>query len=350
MAGEAGVSAVSMTSGSSVTLAGVRAARAAIAPHLPRTPLMKHPLLDAETGLDLWVKHENHLPTGAFKVRGGFNYLAHLGEAERRRGLITATRGNHGQSIALASRVHGVRCVIAVPHGNNPEKNAAMRAFGAELIEHGADFDAACEHAERLADEQGLLFVAAGSTPHLIHGVATCYLEIVEDLPDLDAVIVPIGGGSGVCGAITAVKALCPRAEVIGVQAANAPAFHDSWRAGRVAGAPSVRPTIADGLATRCPAGLPFEIISAGIDDIVLVSEEELRAAIRLYLRATHNVAEGAGAAPLAAAVQLAGRLRGRRVALPLTGGNIDQDTLRGVLVDGVPRLAGSRETISHAG
>jgi threonine dehydratase len=314
-----------------VSLEGVQRAREVIAEHLPRTPLIQHPLLLEETGLDLWVKHENHLPTGSFKVRGGFNFIATLPEEQRRRGIVSATRGNHGQSLALASRTFGVRCVIVVPHGNSPEKNAAMRAFGAELIEHGKDFDAAWEKVNALVESEGLTFVHAANNPALINGVGTYSLEIAEDLPDIEAVLIPIGGGSAVCGTIAVFRALNPDVKIIGVQAAGAPSVHDSWKAGKIT--PGAAPeTFADGLATRVPFELPFAIITESIDDIVLVSDEEIRRAVHLLFSATHNIAEGAGAAALAGAIKLSASLKGKRVAVPLSGSNLEVSKLPWVL------------------
>ncbi len=316
-----------------VTLAAIQEARLRLAPHLARTPLLRHPLLEAALGFPLWVKHENHLPTGAFKVRGGVNYMARLAEPLRRRGVITATRGNHGQSIALAARLFGARCVIVVPRGNNPEKNAAMIAYGAGLIEHGADYDEARIEAEALAEAQGLTYVHGGNEPDLINGVGTLSLEILEDLPEVEVLILPVGGGSALCGAITVFRALKPEVTLIGVQAAGAPSVYESWRRGVLTPTASAV-TLADGLATRCPFELPFSILRDGVDRMVLVSEAALRSAIRLLLQTTHNLAEGAGAAATAAARDLQKELKGRNVVVVLSGGNIDLATLRAVLAE----------------
>jgi threonine dehydratase len=294
------------------------------------TPLMSHPLLDAETGLDILVKHENHNPTGAFKVRGGANLIAAL-SPEERRGVITATTGNHGQSIALACRREGVPCTIVTPLGNNPEKNAAMRAYGAELIEFGRDFDEARERVEVLQHERGLRYVHSANEPQLIAGVGTYALEIFEEQPDVDVILVPIGGGSGACGCVVVRSGLGSRAQVIGVQAERADAFARSWRTGsRIVG--DKADTFAEGMATRVTFDLTFSILKQGLDDMVSLSEEELAEGVRLALRATHNLAEGAGAAPLAAAVKLRDRLAGKRVVCVMSGGNIDRATLRKVL------------------
>lgn len=314
-----------------INLDEVRKARQIVSRHLPRTPLIRHPVLADEIGLDLYVKHENHLPTGAFKIRGGFNYIANLSPEKKRRGVIAATRGNHGQSIAFASKTYDVPCTILVPLGNNPEKNAAMRAYGANLIEHGNDYDEARVFAEDLAEREGLAWITAGSDPELLNGVGTYSLEIFEDLPELDAIIVPIGAGSGICGAITVLRALKPGVRIIGVQAEGAPAVYNSWRAKRPIPHDRAQ-TIADGVATRVPFDLPFAIMCDGVDDMVLISEDEISNAIRLLLRTTHNLAEGAGAASTAAAIKLRAQLKNLKVVAVLSGGNIDTQTLQRVL------------------
>jgi len=316
---------------SEISIEGVRRARDVISPILPRTPLIRHPLLAEELGCDVYVKHENHLPTGAFKIRGGLNYMACLAQAKRDAGVVTATRGNHGQSVAFAARHFGVRCVILVPHGNNPEKNAAMRAYGAELIEHGKDFDEARLEAQRLVAERDLTFIHSSNEPELIHGVGTYSLEIYEELPVVDTIVVPVGAGSGACGAITVFGDLKPEVEIIGVQAENASAVYQSWRAGEFVETDSAD-TFADGLATRVPFELPFAMLRDGLDDMILVSEEDMRAAVRMLLRTTHNLAEGAGAAAIAADAKHRDRFAGKTVAAVLSGGNIDADTLRDIL------------------
>ncbi len=313
-----------------ITLDDVHAARRIVYRTLRATPLLRHPLLDAETGLTIRVKHENHNPTSAFKVRGGLNLIGHLSEDERR-GVITATTGNHGQSIAMACQQEGVPCTIVVPQGNNPEKNAAMRAFAATVLEVGRDFDEAREHVEELQRENGLRYVHSANEPHLIAGVATYALEIFEDLPDADVILVPIGGGSGACGCALVRTFLGSRAEVIGVQAEGADAFARSWRTGtRVTGDRIA--TFAEGMATRVTFDLTFSILREHLDDIVTLSEQELMDGVRLALRTTHNLAEGAGAASLAAAVKLRERLRGRKIVCVMSGGNIDQATLARIL------------------
>jgi len=312
------------------TLADVYAARPRVAAVVRPTPLMRHPLLARETGLDIAVKHENHNPTGAFKVRGGLNLIGSL-TAEERRGVITATTGNHGQSIALACQREGVPCTIVTPIGNNPEKNAAMRAFGAELIEFGRDFDEARERVEQLQHERGLRYVHSANEPLLVAGVATYALEIFDEQPDTDVILVPIGGGSGACGCGIVRSGIGSRAKVIGVQAQRADAFTRSWRGtARVVG--DAADTFAEGMATRVTFDLTFDILKLELDDIVTLSEEELADGVRLALRATHNLAEGAGAAPLMAAMKLRSQLAGKKVVCVMSGGNIDRATLARII------------------
>jgi threonine dehydratase len=324
-----GVSTATLTA---PTLSDVYAARVRVSRVVCRTPLMRHPLLCAELGLEVQVKHENHNPTGAFKVRGGINLIGSLSPGERR-GVITATTGNHGQSIALACERERVPCTIVVPRGNNPEKNAAMRAYGAELIEHGKDFDEARERVEQMQHERGLRYVHSANEPLLIAGVGTYALEIFEDAPDIDVLLVPIGGGSGACGCSIVRSGIGSRAKVIGVQAERADAFARSWRGvERVVG--QAADTFAEGMATRVTFDLPFEILKRELDDIVTLSEAELAEGVRLALRTTHNLAEGAGAAPLAAARKLRDQLSGKRIVCVMSGGNIDAATLRRILND----------------
>jgi threonine dehydratase len=313
------------------TLDDVRAARSRIAASVPPTPLMRHPLLDEATGLSLWVKHENHNPTGAFKIRGGLNLIGSLPEEERARGVVTASTGNHGQSMAMACQLHGVACTVFVPNGNNPEKNAAMRAFGATLEEGGRDFDEAREACERRAAATGARYVHSANEPLLLAGVATYALEIFESLPDPEFILVPVGGGSGACGLITVRNALGSKARIIGVGAERADAVARSWRGpDRVIGASA--DTFAEGVATRVTFDLTFGILKQYLDDFVLLSEDELAAGVRLALSATHNLAEGAGAASLAGAVKLRDRLAGRRVVAVMSGGNLDAAKLRWVM------------------
>ena len=292
---------------------------------VPPTPAHAWPLLAERLGARVLVKHENHTPTGAFKVRGGLIYLDRL---KRERpdvpGIISATRGNHGQSLAFAASRHGVPAVIYVPSGNSVEKNRAMRAFGAELVEHGEDFQAAREEAGRRAQFAGLHMVPSFHAD-LVLGVSTYALELFRTAPDLDILYVPIGQGSGISGCILARDLLGLKTEIVGVQSTEAPSYALSFAAGRVVTTETSN-TLADGMATRIPDAEALAIILKGASRIVQVSDDEVGAAIRAYWTDTHNLAEGAGAAPLAAALQDKNKLQGKRVGLVLTGGNIDFD------------------------
>jgi threonine dehydratase len=313
------------------TLADVYAARERIAPHLPRTPLLRHPLLDQESGLSIWIKHENHLPTCSFKIRGGLNLVAQLGAAERARGVVAASTGNHGQSVAMAAAAHGVSSTVFLPDGVNPEKKAAIRTYGAVIEEGGRDFDAARERCERYAAASGARYVHNANEPHLIAGVATYAVEIFESLPDADVVFVPVGGGSGACGLITVRNAVNPNTRIIGVAAANADAVGRSWLSGeRVIG--DSANTFAEGVATRTTFDLTFPLMKQYLDDFILLTEDELAEGVRLALRTTHNLAEGAGAAAIAAAVKLRPQLAGRKVVCVMSGGNIDRARLQWLL------------------
>ena len=312
------------------TLADVLEARRRISPHLRPTPLYSYATLNELLDAEIFVKHENHQPVGAFKVRGGLNLVAQLSNDERERGLITASTGNHGQSVAFAARRFGVGARICVPERPNPVKLAAMEGLGAELIVKGVDFDEARENAERLADEHSYRYVHSGNEPHLIAGVATETLEILEQQPDVDVVIVPVGGGSGAAGACIAAKAINPAIRVIAVQSDAAPAAYRTWKEGRPVEAECR--TSAEGLATRVPFELPQQILREHLDDFVLVSEEQIRAAQRTMIEATRNLVEAAGAAPLAAALKLGDELRGRRVALVASGGNVSPAQLLDLL------------------
>ena len=313
------------------TLNDVYVARARLAPHLPRTPLLRPPLLDEAAGLSIWVKHENHNPTCAFKVRGGLNLVGSMTPEERGRGIVTASTGNHGQSIGLASRIHGLACTVFVPEGNNPEKNAAMRAYGATVEEGGRDFDEARERCERRAAETGARYVHSANEPMLLAGVGTYALEVFEELPDADVIFVPIGGGSGACGLITVRNALGSKAKIIGVGAAKADGVYRSWKGPeRVIGAAA--DTFAEGIATRVTFDLTFGILKQHLDDFMLLTEEELAGGVRLALTTTHNLAEGAGGAALAAAYQRRDELAGLRVVCVMSGGNIDRAKLKMVL------------------
>ena len=312
------------------TLADVQAARDRIAPHLRPTPLYEYASLNELVGAEVFVKHENHQPVGAFKVRGGVNLVSQLSVEERERGVIAASTGNHGQSVAFAARIFGVAATICVPENANPVKVASMRGLGAELIFHGRDYDEAREHCEQLAREHGYRYIHSGDEPMLIAGVATQTLEILEEQPETDVVIVPIGGGSGAAGACIVAQAVKPELKVIGVQSEAAPAAYRSWKARELL--EDNMQTFAEGLATRTAFELPQRILWDQLDDFVLVSDDEIRAAQASMIEATRNLVEAAGAASLAAALRLRDELAGKRVALILSGGNATREQLLDVL------------------
>jgi threonine dehydratase len=302
-----------------------------ISPYLPRTALYHYPSLGRELGAEVWVKHENHLPTGAFKVRGGVNYMAHLSPDERGQGILTASTGNHGQSVAFAAKLFGVRSVIVMPHAANPVKVEAIRGYGAEIRFVGRDFDDCRTYVEETAAREGLRYLSSGDEPLLIAGVGTQSLEIVETLPDIDVIVVPIGGGSGAAGACLVAKAVNPKIQVIGVQSAGAPGAYLSWKEKRRAAAPIE--TFAEGLATRESFDMPQAILRRDLHDFLLVSDDEIRAAMRLITEKTRNLVEAAGAASLAGALKIRERLTGKRVALIASGGNITLAGLRELLL-----------------
>ncbi len=291
---------------------------------IPPTPQLSWPLLNQRAGCEVWVKHENHTATGAFKIRGGIVMIDALKRANPKLpGVISATRGNHGQSIAWSGRRHGVRTVIVVPHGNSRDKNAAMRAWGAELIEHGRDFDESKDHAAKLAQEQGLESIGPFH-PELVAGVGSYAFELFSAVADLDAVYVPIGCGSGICGLISWRDALGLKTKIIGVVSASADCYALSWEAGKPIETASAN-TFADGMAVRVPVPAALEIIRAGAERIVRVTDDEVKAAVRHFYSDTHNLVEGAGAAPLAALLKEPAR-KGKRVAVIASGGNIDRE------------------------
>ena len=312
------------------TFADVLAARKRIAPYLRPTPLYPYEALSSLVGTEVWVKHENHQPVGAFKVRGGVNLVAQLSPEVRERGVIAASTGNHGQSVAYAARLFGVRAIVCVPESPNPAKVGAMRGLGAEIVEQGRDFDVAREHAAALAAEHGYRYIHSGNEPDLIAGVATGTLELLEDEPSIDVIVVPIGGGSGAAAACIAAKAVNPGIEVIGVQSEAAPAAYRTWKEGRPV--EDRMETFAEGLATRVPFELPQEIMGELLDDFILVSDDDIRVAMVAMIETTRNLVEAAGAASLAGALQLRERLAGRRVALVCSGGNVSVPQLADVL------------------
>jgi threonine dehydratase len=314
------------------TLDDVRAAQERIAPYLSPTPLYRYDDLNELVGTEIWVKHENHQPVGAFKVRGGINLAAQLTTEERKRGLIAASTGNHGQSIAYAARLFDINATICVPEGANPTKIGAIRALGADIIVHGRDFDEAREHCAQLAAERGHRYVHSGDEPHLIAGVATIALEILEQQPEIDVVIVPVGGGSGAAGACIVADAAVRDVEVVAVQSEAAPAAYRSWEARQLR--EDTTETFAEGLATRVGFELPQRILWELLNSFVLVSDNEIRQAVLHMIEGTRNLAEPAGAAPLAAALKLRDRLAGKRVALICSGGNISLPQLKDLIAN----------------
>jgi threonine dehydratase len=314
-----------------LSLAGLEAASRIVYTSMDPTPQYSWPLLSERLGAEVWVKHENHTPVGAFKIRGGLVYFHHLANSnEKPSGVISATRGNHGQSVGFAARRQGIAATIVVPHGNSVEKNAAMRALGVELIEHGDDFQEAREHAGAVALERSLHMVPSFH-PYLVAGVASYSLELLRAAPDLDTVYVPIGQGSGVCGMIAARDALGLKTKIVGVVSAHAPAYAESFATRRLVECP-VSTEIADGMACRVPDPAALELIWRGVDRIVQVTDDEIAAAMRLLFECTHNTSEGAGAAGTAAAFQEKSRMAGRKIAVIMSGGNVDRETFAKVL------------------
>ena len=312
------------------TFRDVLRARQRIQPYLPPTPLHRYPALDDLIGTAVYVKHENYQPIGAFKVRGGINLVSQLTPDERRRGLIAASTGNHGQSVAYAARLFDVVARIVVPEGANPGKVAAMEGMGAEVIFHGANFDEAVRHCAELTAEHGYRYVHSGDEPLLIAGVATAALEMLEAQPDLDALIVPVGGGSGAAGACVSAKAINPAVRVIGVQSTQSPAAFESWRQRSIVQAPNH--SRAEGLATGSGLNLPQAILREHLDDFVLVTDEDIEQAMVWLIERAHTLAEGAGAASLAAAYQMRDALRGLNVGVVCSGGNTSLENLRQAL------------------
>lgn len=310
-----------------VNLIGAIKARAVIGRYLNRTNLTYYSELSRLVGGEVFVKHENHNPTGSFKIRGALNFFHHMSGEELESGVLVATRGNHGLAMAWAGRWFNVPCTVVVPEHNNPEINRIVESFGADLIVHGHDFYDAQSYCDELVDTAGYYYVEQGNEPEILNGLGTMGLEIFEDLPDVDAIICPIGGGSGCASLVKMAQAINPKVEIIGVQAERAAAFYESWKKGErvtIEGAD----TVADGLAARSVYQLPFAIMKDHITDVVLLSEEEILEGIRLALQVTHNLAEGAGAASLAAAIKIKDRLADKKVALIMSGGNLDHEHL----------------------
>lgn len=316
-----------------ISLSDVRAARERIGRYITPTPLRRYPQLDAlaGAGIALRAKHENHQPTNSFKIRNGLSFMTALNDAERKRGVVAATTGNHGQGIACGGSLLGVATTICVPAGNNPEKNAAMRALGATVVEEGRDYDEAVGVMKRLAAERGLVVAHSTNDPRIIAGAGTMTLEILEQDPTIEAIVIAVGGGSQSVGALTVTRELAPGVEVFGVQAAGAAAIHDSWHAGERLTTSRVD-TFAEGVATRATYDLTFPALKAGLAGFVTVTDAEIAESLRTILSITHNMVEGAGAMGFAALAKLRDRLAGKRVAIVFCGGNIDAGTLQRVL------------------
>ncbi|NED95572.1 pyridoxal-phosphate dependent enzyme [Phytoactinopolyspora alkaliphila] len=312
------------------TISDVFQARRVLTGHLRPTPLSSYAALDATTAASVLVKHENVQPTGAFKVRGGLNLLAGMASEDRQRGIIGYSTGNHAQSLAYAARQAGAACTIVMPERPNPSKAAAVRALGAELVEFGATMAEACEHAEKLAAEHGSRLVSAANEPQLIAGVGTTYLEVFEQAPDLDVIVVPVGGGSGAAAACVVAAAVAPQCQVIAVQSSASPAGHDSWRTGQLVS--RANRTVAEGLAIGSGFELTQRILRQHLADFVLVDDETIADAQWVLMRDAHTVAEGAGAASMAALLAYPHLFAGKRVGVMCTGGNASEAELRTVL------------------
>lgn len=316
-----------------ITFADVEAARTRLAPYLPSTPLRHYPQLDAAVGagVQVFVKHENHQPVNSFKIRNGLSFMTSLTDDERRRGVVAASTGNHGQGIAYGGAALGVETTICVPAKNNPEKNAAMRALGATVVEEGRDYDEAIAVMYRLAAEHGRVVAHSTNDRRIIAGAATMTMEILEQNPTLDALVMAVGGGSQAVGALTVARAVAPGLEVFGVQSAGASAIHDSWHARERLTTPRID-TFAEGVATRSTYDLTFPALLAGLTDFITVTDAEIADGVRTFLSVTHNLVEGAGAVGLTGARKLRDRLAGKRVGVVISGGNIDIETLRRIL------------------
>jgi threonine dehydratase len=314
------------------TFRDVLLAQRQIRPYLPRTPLHSYPALNELLGTQAFVKHENYQPVGAFKVRGGVNLISQLSREERERGVIAASTGNHGQSVAYGARLFGVQARIVVPERANPGKVAAMQGMGAEVIFHGPNFDEARAHCEQLAREHGYRYIHSGDEPLLIAGVGTEALEMLEEQPGIEVIVVPIGGGSGAAGTCLAAHGVDPRIKVIGVQSEQSPAAYRSWRERALLQAPNQ--TVHEGLSTGSAFALPQLILQRELDDFVLVSDDEIRTAMAWMLERAHSLAEGAGASALAAAYRIRGELAGRQVGIICSGGNASLEQIRAALTN----------------
>jgi threonine dehydratase len=312
------------------TLKDVLEAKARISPYITRTSLHKHLALDKLIGADTYVKHENHQILGAFKVRGGINLLSQMSPDQLKRGVSTASSGNHGQSIAFAARLFGTEAHIAVPEGANPGKVSSMRNLGAEVIHYGEHFGISDEYIQAVSQELGYRYINAVTEPILYAGVGTYTLEILEDLPDIEVIIVPVGGGSGACGTCIVAKSINPNIKVIGVQSESAPAAFNSWKSGHLEEAQMT--SVAEGLATNKGYDPAQPILRKLLDDFILVSDDEMEDSVYIYLEQTRNLVEHAGAASLAAAIKLKDTLKGKKIALIASGGNLSMEHLRKIL------------------
>lgn len=316
-----------------VNMLEVFKARRVVQKTLPRTPLARYERLCADLGADIYVKHENHLPTNSFKVRGAVNFMAHVTPEVQRHGIVVATRGNHGMAVAWAAREKGVFCHVVVPENNDPEMNAAITSYGAQLIVKGADFYEAQDYCEELAENAGYYYLRQGNEPHLITGIAVMGVEIFEELPEVDVILMPIGGATGCAALATVIQGINPKVELIGVQARNIPSFYESWKQKKKVTVP-LADTVADGLAARSVFEVPFLILKDMVSDVVLLTEDELLEGVRLALRYTHNLAEVAGAAALAAAFKIREHLAGKKVVAVMTGGNMTYGKLARVCAE----------------
>lgn len=316
---------------SQVNMLEIFKARRKVDQVIKRTHLTHYKRLSEATRASVYVKHENHLPTNSFKVRGAVNFMAHIGPEIQKSGIAVATRGNHGLAVAWAAQERGVFCHVVVPENNDPEVNAEILSYGAQVIQRGSDFYETQDYCEELTEKTGYYYLRQGGEPQLLNGIATMGMEIFEELPDLDAIIMPIGGGSGCAAIAKVIEGINRRVRLIGVQAERMPSFYESWRQGRRVIVPAAE-TIADGLAARSVFDIPYEILKERIDEVVLLSEEELREGVLLALRYTQNLAEVAGAAALAATLKIRDQLAGKKVVAVMTGGNLSMPRLKQIL------------------
>lgn len=314
-----------------VNLTRTLMAKSVVNKYLNRTNLTHYSELSRLIGCEAFVKHENHNPTGSFKIRGALNFFHHMSREELEAGILVATRGNHGLAMAWAGQWFNVPCTVVVPEGNNPEINRTIESYKAEVIVHGEDFYDAQSYCEELVDTAGYYYVQQGNEPEILNGLATMGLEIMEDLPDVDTIICPIGGGAGCAAILKTVRAFRPDIEIIGVEPQNVPSFHQSWKKGEIVTLDEAH-TIADGLAARSVFHLPYVILKNAINDVVLLTEDEIMEGVRLALTATHNLAECAGAVSLMAAYKIKERLQGKKVVMIMSGGNINMDALQTIV------------------